>query len=562
MLVSLHVKNLALIDEVSVEFGPGLNILTGETGAGKSILIGSINLALGAKADKDVIRSGADQALIELVFQLENEAQIRKMRELELPVEDDNLVILQRRISPQRAVCKVGGETVSAKQLKELSEMLIHIHGQRDNQYLLKPENQMAFLDSYAGEPMKLLLAQLTEGYERYRQAGKALEELQKEESAGRRELSFAQYEVDEIEKADMKPGEDEKLEKRYHLMLSSRRIMESARKAYDMTGYQEIQAAGSLIGEALHELKNVAALDENAGNLCDQIMNIDALLNDFNRDLSDYMSDLEFDESEYRQTEERLNELNRLKSKYGNTYEEIRAYMQKQQDYLMKMSDFDAYKKQAELAYQKAEQEFRKLCDEASMLRKEAAKKLGKELEQTLLDLNFLDVGIRIEVQPQEHFSAAGQDQVVFMISMNPGEPLRPLTNVASGGELSRIMLACRTILADQDQIGAMIFDEIDAGISGRTAWKVSEKLGVLSRKYQVICITHLPQIAAMADAHFVIEKTADDGRTTTSIRTITDEDLIRELSRMLGGDTITDTVMQNAIEMRQMAMISKQNC
>ncbi len=559
MLVSLFVKNLALIDEASVEFGPGLNILSGETGAGKSILIGSINLALGAKADKDCIRNGADQATIELVFQLESEAQLQKMRELDLPVEEDNLVILQRKITPQRAVCKVCGETVSARQLQELSEFLIHIHGQRDNQVLLKSEKQLEYLDAYAGAPMKELLYKLAEGYEEYRAKKQACEELEKEESAGKRELSLAQFEVEEIEQAAMQPGEDEELEKRFRRMQNSRKIMDGASKAYEITGYRNMQGAGNLIGEALREMKTVAAVDEQAEGICEQLLTIDSLLNDFNRDLADYMSECEFDEGEYVRTEERLNELNRLKAKYGASYEEIQTYLRKQQDYLLRMSDFEAYKQKAQAEYEASEKKLKKLCEEASKLRAESAKKLGGELEKALSELNFLDVQVRIDVLPTEQYARYGQDKIIFMISMNPGEPLKPLANVASGGELSRIMLACRTILADQEHIDAMIFDEIDAGISGRTAWKVSEKLGALSRKCQVICITHLPQIAAMADTHFVIEKTAENQRTETKIRPLEGDEQLRELSRMLGGDAITEAVMGNAAEMRKQALEAK---
>lgn len=559
MLVSLFVKNLALIDEASVEFGPGLNILSGETGAGKSILIGSINLALGAKADKDCIRNGADHALIELVFQLESEAQLQKMRELDLPVEEDNLVILQRKITPQRAVCKVCGETVSARQLQELSEFLIHIHGQRDNQVLLKSEKQLEYLDAYAGAPMKELLHGLAVAYTEYRAKKQTCEELEREEAAGNRELALAQFEVEEIEQAAMRPGEDEELENRFRRMQNSRKIMDGAGKAYEITGYRNMQGAGNLIGEALREIKAVAAVDEQAEGICEQLLTIDSLLNDFNRDLADYMSECEFDEGEYAQTEERLNELNRLKAKYGASYEEVQAYLHKQQDYLLRMSDFEAYKQKAQAEYEAAEKELKKICDEASKLRADNAKKLGCELEKALSELNFLDVKVRIDVLPTGQYTKQGQDETVFMISMNPGEPLKPLANVASGGELSRIMLACRTILADQEHIDSMIFDEIDAGISGRTAWKVSEKLGALGHKCQVICITHLPQIAAMADAHFVIEKTAENKRTATQIRQIEGDEQLRELSRMLGGDVITEAVMGNAAEMRAQALEAK---
>lgn len=559
MLVSLHVKDLALIDEVNVEFGPGLNVLTGETGAGKSILIGSINLALGAKADKDCIRGGAEQALIELVFQLESEAQIARMRELELPIEEDNLVILQRKITPQRAICKVCGETVSAKQLQELSEILIHIHGQRDNQILLKSDNQRIYLDTYAGDSMKGMLQELAEQYDEYRDKKAAYENLAQEESAGKREISLAQFEVDEIEQAAMQPEEDAELESGFRRMQNSRRLVEAMSHAYEITGYQNMQGAGNLIGEALREMKGISSLDDKAQELCEQLLNIDALLNDFNRDLADSISECEFDEQEYHQINDRLDELNRLKAKYGNSYEEIQAYLKKQQDYLLRMSDFEAYKETAKKEYQEAEAKLQELCKKVSEQRYQAAGQLGRELEKALSELNFLNVQVRIDVLPAEHYSRNGLDQVVFMISLNPGEPLKPLANVASGGELSRIMLACRTILADQEHIDAMIFDEIDAGISGRTAWKVSEKLGTLSRKCQVLCITHLPQIAAMADTHFLIEKNASEDRTRTTIGLLNDAGQIEELSRMLGGDAITDAVKENATEMRQQARETK---
>lgn len=559
MLVSLYVKNLALIDEISVEFGSGLNILTGETGAGKSIILGSVNLALGARADKDCIRTGAEQALIEMVFQLENEAQMKRMKELELPVEEDNLVILQRRITPQRSVCRVGGETVTAKQLKELSELLLNIHGQRDNQVLLQPHKQLEFLDAYAGETMQEQLHHLKEEFAKYRECLREQEGLEKEEADGQRELSLARFEVEEIERVAFLPGEDEELEKRYRKMQNSRRIMESLHKVHELTGYQNMQGAGSVIGEALHELKSAAALDEDADGLNEQLINIDALLNDFNRELSVYMEDAEFDEEQYRATEERLDELNRLKAKYGSSYEEVTAYLHKQQQYLEKMEDFDAYKTRVKAACEQAQSAFLARCEKVSGLRSKAAEELQKELAEVMSELNFLDARVRIDVDRQEHPGASGQDDVTFMVALNPGEPLKSLQSVASGGELSRIMLALKTIMADKDEIDAMIFDEIDAGISGRTAWTVSEKLGALSRNCQIICITHLPQIAAMADKHFVIEKRADENRTVTTIRPIEGNESRDELARMLGGGDLTDAAKENAAEMLQTAATVK---
>ncbi len=557
MLLSLHVKNLALIDEAEIEFTRGLNILTGETGAGKSILLGSINLALGAKADKDCIRSGEEQAVIELVFQLENDSQRRRMQELELPVEEDDIVVLQRKISEKRSVCKVCGETVTARQLKELSRVLLHIHGQRDNQLLLQEGEQRAYLDGYAGERMQALLDRLSEAYREYCACRDAAAEAERKEAAGTRELALARFEADEITQAALSPGEDEELERRYRKMRNGRRILEHAQNAYGMTGYGEPQGAGTMIGAAVQEMNGVAALDEEASQLREQLVTIDTLLNDFNRDLSDYLSDTEFDEAQFRETEARLDLVNRLKSKYhAGSIEEILSYLKKQQEYLEEMSDWEAYRKKVSDRLSQAEKALSGICGEVSALRRETAQILSQKLQGALQDLNFLKAGVRIDVEPDETaYTRNGYDTVTMMLSLNPGEPYKPLSSVASGGELSRIMLALKTLMADRNGIDAMIFDEIDAGISGKTAWLVSEKLGALAAQSQVICITHLPQIAAMADTHFVIAKQEDGGRTLTRIRQVKDQELIGELARMLGGDQITEAAVGNAVEMKRMA-------
>lgn len=562
MLLSLHVKNLALIDEAEIEFTGGLNILTGETGAGKSILLGSINLALGAKADKGCIRSGADHAVVEMVFQLENDAQRRRMEELELPVEDGDIVILQRKISEKRSVLKVCGETVTVKQIKELAEVLLHIHGQRDNQLLLQESEQRAYLDDYAGAPMGELLERLKDAYQEYRECSNEERELATKESVGEREIALAQFEVNEIEQAALKPGEDEELERRYHRMTNGRRIMEHAQNAHGMIGYGDVQGAGGLLGSAVVEMRGVASLDEDAAPLKEQLENIEMLLGDFSRDLADYISDMEFDEQEFHETEARLDLINHLKNKYhANSIGEIQEYLQKQQTYLEQMSDFDAYRQRVRDKLKKAEEKLRAVCGKVSALRIKTAEVLSEKLRDALQDLNFLKAGVRIDVTPDEtKYAASGCDTVSFMLSLNPGEPYKPLSSVASGGELSRIMLALKTLMADKNGIDAMIFDEIDAGISGKTAWLVSEKLGALSAGSQVICITHLPQIAAMADTHFVITKQEDGGRTMTRIHPVEGSELLDELARMLGGDQITEAAVQNAAEMKQMAQKVKQ--
>ncbi|MCM1104022.1 MAG: DNA repair protein RecN [Clostridium sp.] len=562
MLLSLHVKNLALIDEAEIEFTRGLNILSGETGAGKSILLGSINLALGAKADKDCIRSGAEQAVVEMVFQLENDLQRRRLEELELTAEEDGIVIVQRRISEKRSVCKVCGETVTAKQLAQLAEVLLHIHGQRDNQLLLHEKEQRAYLDGYAGAQMQSLSEQMREAYRSFCACRDEELAVQEKEDAGEREIALAQFEVSEIEQAALTEGEDEELERRYHKMMNGKKIMEHVQRAYSVTGDGESGNAGTLIGAAVMEMRSVAALDVEASGLEEQLANIDALLSDFNRDLSDYISDMEFDEREFHEVETRLDLINHLKSKYhADSIGQIHAYLEKQQTYLEQMSDFDAYKQRVREKRMQSERELRALCEAVSALRKKTAQQLAKELSAALQELNFLQAGVQIDVAPEEgRYTADGYDRITFQLSLNPGEPYKPLSTVASGGELSRIMLALKTLKADKDGIDAMIFDEIDAGISGKTAWLVSEKLGALARNSQVICITHLPQIAAMADTHFVIVKETKDGRTVTRIDLVEEQALLEELARMLGGGQITEAALTNAAEMKRMAQEVKQ--
>ena len=555
MLVSLSVKNLALIDEEEVEFGNGLNILSGETGAGKSILIGSVNLALGERADKDIIRNGADHALIELLFQ-EDSPQIKKrMEELELPWEDGS-VMISRKIQPTRSVFRINGETVTAKQVKQLSELLLDIHGQHEHQSLLHKKRHQEILDEYAGEKLSRYFPSLKENWQKLSGLKKELEEAETDEAKRLRELSLAEFEVQEIEEARLKPGEDEELESVYRKMTHSRRILESISNASRLTGTGNDDSAADLIGHALREMTSVSDLDEDLASLTGQLEEIDSLLHDFNRDLADYQESMEFAEADFVKTEERLNSINHLKTKYGKTIEEVLAYQERREKERQKLADFDAYQESLKRQLVQTEETFEKLCAEASKVRAQAAKVLEKELKQALLDLNFAHVEFRVEVKGgREHAGMRGWDDVEFMISTNPGEALRPLAMVASGGELSRIMLGLKTVLADRDAVETLIFDEIDAGISGKTAWKVSEKLEMLSEKRQVICITHLPQIAAMADTHFYIEKNVKNGVTRTTISPLTDEERVSEIARMLGGEEISPAALENAKELIKMA-------
>lgn len=559
MLQSLHVKNLALIDEAEVSFEEGLNILTGETGAGKSVIIGSINLALGAKADKDMIRIGAEYALVELVFRIDQPGQLRGIQALELPVEDGQL-ILQRKIMPNRNVCKVCGETVTARQLKQLAEVLIDIHGQHEHQSLLQPAKQLEILDAYAGEEAAHCKEELQGIYRQYRQAVDELSHNETDEETRRRESALAEFECQEIEEAHLTEGEDEEAEKTYQKLVNSQKLKEAASAAYALCGYEEGGVGGN-IGRALREIRNVSAYDENLQEFEKQLLDIDGLLNDCNRGIAEYLSGLEFDAALFDQTERRLNLINHLKDKYGNSIEDILEYQRQAQEKLVNYQNYDAYRMELTSKADTLKEKALRLCAKLSDIRNRNAIQLAEEMKQALLDLNFAEVAFEIRITgEEEQITANGYDKAAFLISTNPGEALKELSQVASGGELSRIMLALKTVLAEKDEIETLIFDEIDTGISGKTAWKVSEKMGILGRGHQLICITHLPQIAAMADAHFCIEKQVKAGRSITDIRRLKEEESIEELARMLGGASITENVRNNAREMKDLARKTKQ--
>lgn len=558
MLLSLHVKNLALIEETEVEFTPGLNIMTGETGAGKSILIGSINLVLGAKADKDLIRKGAEYALVELSFQEEGDRIRKKLEEMELPYEDD-VVTLTRRIQPTRSVSRINGETVTAKQLKEISELLLDIHGQHEHQSLLHKKKHLEILDAYAGEELSKLLVEVKTLYTERNRIREEIESQEMDEVARKRELELLRFELQEIEAANLRAGEDEELESRYRKMVNSQKIGAALNASYQCTG-SDSEGAASKIGRAYREINSVSSYDEGLEQIANQLAEIEALISDFNRDLSDYIQDMEFDGADFKATEDRLNLLNHLKEKYGKTLDAVMEYGEGILEKIEKLEDYENYMGNLKKQFAKAQEDLEKCCEAVSGLRKKHATDLALVLKNALEELNFLTVQFEVKIERKE-ISSDGFDDVEFMISTNPGEDLKPLGMVASGGELSRIMLGVKTLLADKDAVDTLIFDEIDAGISGRTAWKVSEKLGTLSKAHQVLCITHLPQIAAMADTHFVIEKETDGNSTVTGIHKLEEQGMQEELARLLGADELSEAALVNAKEIKMQASKIKQN-
>lgn len=556
MLLHLHVKNLALIDEAEVDFTEGLNILTGETGAGKSILIGSINLALGQKASKSMIREHAEYAFVELVFQVEEQTG-EKLKQMDIFPEDGQ-VIISRKLTGNRSICKINGETCTVSMVKQAASYLLDIHGQHEHQSLLYPEKQMEILDAYGKEEIQEKREQVQKEYESYKALKKELAQYEIDEEQKKRQMDFLAFEISEIEEADLKDGEDEVLESQYRKMINAKRITENLSEVYELAGYER-EGASEQIGRAVRQLSQVAELDDAVKGLYDTLNDVDALLSDFNRELSSYLSDFQFSQEEFSQTEERLNLLNHLKAKYGASVEAVLEYKKKKEEEYEALEHFE--QNQAELKQKVEEQEkiLQQKSEKLTKSRKKWAKKLEKEIINGLQELNFLDVAFTIAFEEKGEFSSNGKDSICFFISTNPGEPKRELSKVVSGGELSRIMLAIKTILADKDEKETLIFDEIDTGISGKTAWKVSEKMAVIAREHQVLCITHLPQIAAQADSHFLIEKSVEGLETQTKIWRLSDEKSVEELARMLGGETITETVLLNAREMKEMAQQQK---
>ncbi len=559
MLTRLHVQNLALIEEAEVEFEEGLNILSGETGAGKSILLGSMHLALGGKADKDMIRTGAESALVELCFASSSEKLKSLLDKMELPAEEDGTLILTRKISPTRSVLKVNGEIATAKQVREIADTLINIHGQQEHQILLHKQAHLQLLDDYVGEELNPLLEKLTEARKAYKEVSASLEELSLDERMREREISLAEYEIREIEEAALIPGEDEETESRYRKMASGRKIVEALSEASQLLN-EDAGSASERIGKALGKVNQVADFDEDIAPIQSALEDLDSIMTDVSHSLSAYLSDFEYDEGTMAQLEQRLDRINHLKSKYGQSIEEIFAYLENRKESLDKLLHFEETAKELTAKRKALQDEMLSYCEQISDIRKNAANRFSQIISEALADLNFNQTKFETAVTPKtEQITDLGYDEVEFRISLNPGEPLLPLQEVASGGELSRIMLAFKSVLADKDDVETMIFDEIDAGISGRTAWKVAEKLGTLAKSRQVICITHLPQIAAMADLHFYIEKTTDAGRSLTNISRLTEETSVRELARLLGSDQITQAGLANALELRKQAEKTK---
>lgn len=557
MLVSLHVKNFAIINEVEVYFKNNLNILTGETGAGKSIIIDSINCALGARVSKDILRSGADYALVELVFDTEDRAVHEAMNRLDIPI-NDNQIIISRKIMPNRSIYRLNGENVPGSTITSIAEMLIDIHGQHEHQSLLHKTKHLEIVDRFAKDEIGTLKQELQEVYKAYISLKHEYDNAGIDEEKRLREISFLEYEANEIRSAALVEGEDEELMTLYKKYSNAHTISEGLQTVYNLTGYDTGQA-GDNMGRAVRQLTKLVEYDNELGELLAQATDVEELLNDFNRDLSQYLSGLDNNEEELYEITKRLDLINHLKQKYGSDIGQIHNYLEECEKKLERYRDYDAYMEKLRISLKVEEDKLNELSGRLTEIRKRKGKELTSRIKEALIDLNFLDVKFDISFSKNASNSSNGFDDAEFIISTNPGEELKSLSRVASGGELSRIMLGIKSVLAENDDIETLIFDEIDTGISGRTAQKVSEKLSELAVHHQIICITHLAQIASMADAHFIIEKQTDGITTETIIRELNNDEMIDELARILGGAAITDRVIDNAKEMKELATSSK---
>ena len=554
MLRVLHVKNMALIEEEKIEFGDGLNILTGETGAGKSILIGSLGVALGSGSFKDYVPENADHASVELIFETQSGRVKVWLEEHDIP-DMDGQIIISRSFRKGRSISRINGEVVPIGLVRELSSDLIDIHGQHEHQSLLYPKYHLQLVDDFAGEELEKKKERCRMLYQAYASASQKLKEALRDAGDRAKNMDFISFEVSEIDDAGLRLGEDEELENRFRFLSNAQKIMEALSVVQRLTDGDGETDASSQISRASGELSAVASYDEELMQLQSTLSDAEGMLSDFTRALSGYIDAFSYDEQEFSEVSDRLDLINHLKMKYGRTIEDILSYRDARQQELDRLSNFDAYVSGLKAEAEKSRKELLEVCGDITALRKTSAEKLTEQIVRSLRDLNFLDVRFEIHFEKLKEPSGNGMDEASFLISMNPGLPLRPLQHVASGGELSRIMLGIKTVMAKKDEIECLIFDEIDTGISGRTAQKVSEKMAQLSRDRQVIAITHLAQIASMADVHFLIEKRSEDGKTHTGVRQLTGEEITDELARILGGVQITDAVRATAAEMKRMA-------
>lgn len=566
MLEKLHIKNFALIDELEVEFGRGLNVLTGETGAGKSIIFDAINFVLGEKADKNQIKTGADNAEVWAMFTADNDYVSSNLEKCGVEIGSDGSVLIERSFNTDgKSTCKINGRPATVTMLKNASFFLVDIHGQNDQQSLLKSENQLVILDRFCGDEVNENVEKIQERYKGLKETMRMLADISGNDAERQAAMDTYKAYINEIKAAKLKPNEEEELDNKRDVLANGVNLRKYTDEALNILYRDENGSASDKIAQAAHAVGNIAKYDASKLPLEETLESLSAQLEGVIEALRSFSDSIEDDPKALDDMEQRLQDIHDLKRKYGKiihpdegtpaTVEEINEYVDKAEEKLMLIENSADMIMEYQIRKEADERIINKIAEEVSAVRKEVATKLGKQVEDALYDLGMINAVFNISVTPDLQINERGRDKVDFLLSANLGEEPKPLNKIASGGEMSRVMLALKVILADVVKIDTFVFDEIDTGISGRTAQRVAEKMANLSRSHQLLCITHLPQIAAMADKHYLIDKVSNGDETTTTVKPIDGTDVDDEIARLIGGAKITDSTIEAASEMKAMA-------
>ena len=561
MISTLSIRNVALIDEVEVNFAPGLNVLTGETGAGKSILVDSINFLLGQRPGRDFVRTGAAFASVHGIIEVVDALLITALLDIGINLSEEGQLLLERTMQAGgKSVCRINGRTVTASLLRDVSELLVDVHGQHEHQSLLDSNKQMALLDQFCGDEMIVCKTDLEGLLKKYKENARTLKEIQGIGNQREEQIEIWKHQLSEIAKVKLTQEEEDNLTARKARLSALEKITQNTAGALALLYNQDegdggLAAAGQ-ISQARVMLTELARLDTTCHQMLETIIEVEAQLFEVNQELSAYQEALDADPEALDQIESRLDTIYRLKKKYGPTVTDVIKKQEQLQQNLDTIDNSEIEIKRLQGIRRGLVSDITKICETMHKQRADWAIRISSEIQKVLQDLGMQNAKFDIDVTRKTAFGPDGNDQVEFQISPNPGEPLKSLKRIASGGEMSRVMLAIKTVLADADRIGTVIFDEVDAGVSGRTAQQVAQKLRGISRTRQILCITHLPQIAAMADTHFRIEKKPQGQRTVTSVLALEFEQMIAELARLIGGAEITSATYGAAMEMKQQAM------
>ncbi|NLW40217.1 MAG: DNA repair protein RecN [Tissierellia bacterium] len=559
MIIELSIKNFAIIDNLKINFTKGFNVLTGETGTGKSIIVESIGMILGQRANRNLVRSGKDKAILEGVFYLENPQKVNMILDrYGIDKDPENYLIITREIfSNGRSVSRVNGRTVTLIMLNDITSNLVDIHGQYEHQSLLQIENHIKLIDTFGDYELKRLLEQVEGKYKELSQEKRKLKDLTLDSIERDREMDLLKYQIEEIENSNLDKLDEEELLSEYNKISNIKEIEmvlgETANIMKD-DGYNNYSIVDS-INRCISNMNKIKGYGEEFEEYGKTLEYINYELQDLYRNIVNYLEKLDMDNERLMELEERIDTINKLKRKYGNSIDEILQYKDKIKERYNVLLNVEQAIEKINTNISIMEEELSHNCSKLTDLRKKISKSIEKMITQELKDLNMNNVVFKVDFKRLERFTEIGWDKIEFLISTNKGEDLKPLSQIVSGGEMSRIMLAFKRILADYDNIPTLIFDEIDTGISGRTGQVVGEKMKMISKNHQVICISHLPQIAALADTHFLIDKETVDDKTTTIVRKLEDEERIDELSRLLGGVDLTDTTKLHAKEMLEMS-------